>query len=84
MPTPTNDIEADSIDDLGADWEETTEAMLEGSTHDTELGRMMGRDAIRVSIGKMTEAEFHEKYHEAVVEEFGVDDRPTEPEGFDE
>ncbi len=27
---------------------------------------------------------FHEKYHEAVVAEFGEDARPTEPEGFDE
>lgn len=43
----------------------------------------MARDAIRVTMGELSEAEFHEKYHEEVLEEFGVDDRPTAP-GNDE
>ncbi len=43
---------------------------------DEELGRRMARDAKRVSDGELSEAAFHEKYHEAVVEEFGRDDRP--------
>lgn len=47
---------------------------------DTELGTEMGRDAIRLARGELSEAEFHETYHEAVLEEFGVDDRPTKPE----
>jgi len=66
------------------EWEQTVEDILDGSPHSTALGKMMGRDAVRVSIGDMSEAEFHEKYHDAVLEEFGVDDRPTKPEGYDE
>jgi hypothetical protein len=45
---------------------------------DEELGRQMARDARRVSDGELSEAAFHEKYHEAVVEEFGRDDRPLD------
>lgn len=45
---------------------------------DEELGRSMGRDAQRVSAGDLSEAAFYEKYHEAVVQEFGRDDRPIE------
>ncbi len=44
----------------------------------------MSRDAVRVSTGRMTEAEFHEKYHDAVLEEFGVDDRPIDTGDADE
>ena len=44
----------------------------------------MARDAIRVSRGTLSEAAFHERYHEDVLEEFGVDDRPTAPEADDE
>ncbi|WP_135666438.1 4Fe-4S ferredoxin N-terminal domain-containing protein [Halorhabdus rudnickae] len=66
------------------DWEQSAEEILAESTHSTELGKQMGRDAVRVSIGEMSEADFHEKYHDVVLEEFGVDDRPTKPEGFDE
>lgn len=55
---------------------------LEDVPYDTELGKEMGRDAIRVARGELSEETFHERYHEAVLEQFGVDDRPTEPEGF--
>ncbi|MDZ7849474.1 MAG: 4Fe-4S ferredoxin N-terminal domain-containing protein [Halodesulfurarchaeum sp.] len=48
------------------------------STYDEDLGRQMARDARRVSDGELSEVEFHEKYHEAVVNEFGRDDRPIE------
>jgi hypothetical protein len=48
------------------------------SQFDEELGRRMARDARRVSDGELSEAEFHDKYHEAVLEEFGRDDRPIE------
>lgn len=43
----------------------------------------MARDALRVTRGELSEAAFHERYHEAVLEEFGVDDRPTAPEDHD-
>jgi|GEM_PF-3358097 len=45
---------------------------------DEELGRQMAQDARRVSDGELSEVEFHEKYHEAVLEEFGRDDRPID------
>lgn len=44
----------------------------------------MARDAIRVTRGELSEAAFHERYHEDVLEEFGVDERPTAPEADDE
>ena len=46
---------------------------------DQELGKEMGRDAQRLVDGELSEAEFYEKYHDAVVEEFGEDNRPVEP-----
>jgi hypothetical protein len=44
---------------------------------DDDLGRQMGKDAQRVWRGELSEQEFYEKYHEAVLAEFGVDDRPV-------
>ena len=66
---------ASVIDD--EDWQRTVEDILEDGPHSTELGKMMGRDAVRVSIGEMSDQEFHEKYHDAVLEEFGEDNRPV-------
>nr|WP_237560499.1 4Fe-4S ferredoxin N-terminal domain-containing protein [Halapricum salinum] len=66
------------------EWQDHVEEVLEDGPNSTALGKEMGRDAVRVSIGEMSEAAFHEKYHDAVLEEFGVDDRPTKPEGYDE
>jgi len=66
------------------EWEDEA-AMLDDVEYDTDLGVEMARDAIRVANGELTDAEFHEKYHEDVLEEFGEDKRrPTEPEGFDD
>ncbi|KAB1197467.1 MULTISPECIES: 4Fe-4S ferredoxin N-terminal domain-containing protein [Haloferax] len=64
------------------EWEEEAAEILDGVDYDADLGMRMARDAIRVSNGEMTDAEFHEKYHDEVVAEFGEDKRPTEPEGF--
>ncbi|MGB9953117.1 MULTISPECIES: 4Fe-4S ferredoxin N-terminal domain-containing protein [unclassified Haloarcula] len=66
------------------EWEDEATAMLDGVEYDTELGLRMARDAIRVSNGELSDAEFHEKYHEEVLAEFGEDERPTKPEGFDD
>ena len=68
------DIDDDEFDG----WAEQRLADVE---YDTELGKEMGRDAIRLARGDISEAEFNEKYHDAVLEEFGVDDRPTTSEG---
>ena len=46
---------------------------------DQDLGERMGRDAQRLVDGELSEAEFYEKYHDAVVEEFGEDNRPVSP-----
>ncbi|MEF8821879.1 MAG: 4Fe-4S ferredoxin N-terminal domain-containing protein [Halovenus sp.] len=60
-----------------AEWEEAADGILDDVPYDTELGKEMGRDAIRLARGEISEEAFHEKYHEDVLEEFGVDDRPT-------
>jgi hypothetical protein len=80
--TDSEETMAAVLDD--PEWQRTVEDVLEDGPNSTELGKEMGRDAVRVSIGEMSEAAFHEKYHDAVLEEFGVDDRPTKPEGYDE
>lgn len=67
--------------DIGDDeFDAWAERRLADVEYDTELGTAMGRDAIRVARGELSEAEFHDKYHEAVLAEFGVDDRPTKQE----
>jgi len=66
------------------EWESEALDILDGVEYDAELGMRMARDAIRVSNGELTDAEFHEKYHDEVIAEFGEDNRPTEPEGFDD
>jgi len=67
------DIDDEAFDD----WAEERLADVE---YDTELGKEMGKDAILLARGEMSEEAFHEKYHDAVLEEFGVDERPTKPE----
>ncbi|MFP9192879.1 4Fe-4S ferredoxin N-terminal domain-containing protein [Natronosalvus vescus] len=64
-------------DDLDDDWEARAEAKLETVEFDTNLGIEISRDAMALARGEMTEAAFHEKHHEAVFEEFGIDLRPT-------
>lgn len=71
------DIDDDEFDGWAED-------QLGDVEYDTELGKEMGKDAIRLARGEMSEEAFHEKYHEQVKDEFGVDDRPTKPEGFDD
>ncbi|WP_200531694.1 4Fe-4S ferredoxin N-terminal domain-containing protein [Halorubrum sp. LN27] len=71
------DIDDDEFDE----WAEDRLADVE---YDTELGKEMGKDAIRLARGEMSEAAFNEKYHEEVKAEFGIDDRPTKLEGIDD
>ncbi|MFB6266558.1 MAG: 4Fe-4S ferredoxin N-terminal domain-containing protein [Halodesulfurarchaeum sp.] len=65
-------------------WEEWAESVLAETEHDTELGKELARDAIKVTKGELSEEEFHERHHEDVLAEFGVDDRPTKPSESDE
>ncbi|MEF8779112.1 MAG: 4Fe-4S ferredoxin N-terminal domain-containing protein [Haloferacaceae archaeon] len=57
------------------DWEESAEETLSDVEYDTELGKELARDAQRLADGEITKEEFHERHHEDVVEEFGLDDR---------
>ncbi|ELY53713.1 4Fe-4S ferredoxin N-terminal domain-containing protein [Natronococcus jeotgali] len=67
----------DSFHPLGEEWENDLEGMLDDTEYDTDLGMEMAEDAMRVTRGELSEAEFHEKYHDDVMEEFGEDQRPT-------
>ncbi|RQG91586.1 4Fe-4S dicluster domain-containing protein [Natrarchaeobius halalkaliphilus] len=73
----------ESFHPLGKEWETELEAMLDDTEYDSDLGLEMAKDAMRVTKGELSEAEFHEMYHDDVMDEFGVDDRPTE-EAFEE
>jgi len=61
----------------GDEGEGELETMLDDTEYDSQLGMDMARDAMRVTKGELSEADFHEKYHEDVMEEFGEDERPT-------
>ncbi|MCU4973935.1 4Fe-4S dicluster domain-containing protein [Halobacteria archaeon AArc-m2/3/4] len=63
--------------DLDEEWEAHAEEKLETVDFDVELGVEMSRDAMRLARGELTEAEFHDKHHEAIKAEFGIDERPT-------
>ncbi|MDZ7849507.1 MAG: 4Fe-4S ferredoxin N-terminal domain-containing protein [Halodesulfurarchaeum sp.] len=45
--------------------------------YDRELGKAMGEAAKQLRTGELTEAEFYERFHDRVVEEFGFDERPV-------
>ena len=68
------------------EWEADAERRLATVDYDTELGKKLGRDAQRVAAGDLSSEEFYEKYHDAVVAEFGVDQRgdisPSKDDGF--
>jgi hypothetical protein len=66
------------------EWENVARGMLDEVEYDTELGMQMARDAIRVSNGEMTDAEFDEKYEDRVADEFGEETTPTSSESDEE
>lgn len=67
-----------------SDLETKAESILGDVPYDTELGKRLAIDARRMSNGELTREEFHEKHHEAVMREFGQDERNSKPEGFDD
>ncbi|WP_222919088.1 4Fe-4S ferredoxin N-terminal domain-containing protein [Natrinema sp. SYSU A 869] len=67
----------ESFHPLGEEWEDELETMLDDTEYDSDLGMEMAQDAMRVTKGELSEADFHERYHEDVMEEFGEDERPT-------
>ncbi|WP_247729032.1 4Fe-4S ferredoxin N-terminal domain-containing protein [Halovivax limisalsi] len=77
VPSGSDEADEESFHPMGAEWEAELEAMLEETEYDTQLGMEMARDAMKVTEGELSEAAFHDRYHEAVEAEFGRDDRPT-------
>ena len=75
---PTNDGSEKGRYDLNS---EEAKRILEGSEYDADLGFEMARDAVQVANGDLDEEIFQERYHDAVIDEFGVDDRPTNQGG---
>ncbi|CAI50564.1 probable anaerobic dehydrogenase iron-sulfur-binding subunit [Natronomonas pharaonis DSM 2160] len=74
----SNDEPTDeSFHPMGEEWEEEMREKLEETEYDADLGMEMAEDAMRLIQGELSEAEFHDRYNDAVVEEFDVDDRPT-------
>ncbi|MFC7212701.1 4Fe-4S ferredoxin N-terminal domain-containing protein [Saliphagus sp. GCM10025334] len=69
---------ADATETLEAlhtdEWEAEMRELLEDGEHDADLGLAMAKDAQRLVAGELTEAEFAARYHDAVVEEFDVDE----------
>jgi Fe-S-cluster-containing dehydrogenase component len=59
-------------------WEARARATLEANGWDADLAIRAARDALAVLAGELTEDEFHDRYHEAYLREFGVDLRPRE------
>lgn len=64
-----------------AAWDEWADRILETTEFDTDLGKDLARAAFEVAAGRLDPTEFHDRYHDAVVDEFGLDYRPTDPEG---
>ncbi len=50
--------------------------------YNPELGKQVAGDAQNVVAGRLSEADFHQKYHESYLNEFGFDNRPTTSESI--
>ncbi|MFP4632242.1 MAG: 4Fe-4S ferredoxin N-terminal domain-containing protein [Halobacteriota archaeon] len=59
------------------EWEDRARETLDDVEFDTDLGIEMARDAERLANDEMTREEFNEKYHDRILDEFGMDARPT-------
>ena len=77
MTTQTEPSDDASDDDRRYDLNsEAAKEILAESEYDADLGFEMARDAVQVANGDLDEETFQNRYHDAVVAEFGVDDRP--------
>ena len=68
-----------TVEDLDEDWECEARDQLDDVEFDTELGVELARDAMQLARDEITESTFHERHHAAILEEFGIDERKTEP-----
>lgn len=79
MTTTNESLDESSNDENRFDLNsEEAKRILDGGKYDADLGFEMARDAVQVANGDLDEETFQERYHDAVVEEFGVDDRPVD------
>ena len=67
-------IDDDTLEFTAAD-ERRMAAQLEDTEYDTELGLELAKDAQRVVAGDLDEETFRARYHDAVMAEFGEDER---------
>ncbi|MBI4284892.1 MAG: 4Fe-4S dicluster domain-containing protein [Chloroflexi bacterium] len=66
-----------NADRFGADWEKRASDLLRTAHYDSDLGKQVAKDALRLVGGELSEAEFFERHHGAYVKEFGTDKRPV-------
>ncbi|WP_138006124.1 4Fe-4S ferredoxin N-terminal domain-containing protein [Halalkalirubrum salinum] len=80
MSNPTDQSGRQIRDEAGLNPLELVDDLADApddSEYDQELGRRMGIDAMRVANGELDEREFHEKYEEELLVEFGDDYSPA-------
>ena len=65
-----------TADEFGEEQEERVGQSPPVTQFDADLAKQVARDAQRLVAGGLSEAEFYQKYHQAYLREFGVDDRP--------
>lgn len=61
-------------------WADWVEHQLADVEFDTDLGKRLAEDALKIAEGELTKRAFHTKYRDEVVAEFGFDERPTKRE----
>lgn len=58
-------------------WSEWVDEHLADTEFDSELAKALATGALKVRNGELSATEFQERYHDEVLAEFGVDERPT-------
>ena len=64
------------LDPFDAAWEAEARRTLQPTGFDVDLGVRAARDALRVTAGELSEAEFHKRYHSEYLQAFEMDARP--------
>ena len=64
------------LDPFEAAWEAEARRTLQPTGFDVDLGVRAARDALRVTAGELSEAEFHKRYHSEYLQAFEMDARP--------
>lgn len=72
-----------TIDDLDDEWEQDARHHLDDVDFDTELGIELARDALKLARGEISESTFQNRHHDAIMDEFGIDERIIESVTFE-